>query len=153
MRTIFQMYGGGKSYNEILDALHGMRGKRGQPLGKNSIPTILSNERYIGVYTWNRRRMKLMRKWAGGKQNPKCVRIENAIPPIIDRNLWERVQIRLNNNRRNATNKAKHGYLLTGLRVYRLRRYLCWPLQYQRKGILHSVLCLRQQEPHTHLQG
>ncbi|HCM22819.1 MAG TPA: hypothetical protein DHW78_00630 [Ruminococcaceae bacterium] len=115
VHTIFKMYGDGESYNEILDALHGLRGKRGRPLGKNSISSILSNERYIGVYTWNKRKMKLMRKWAGGKPNPNCVRIENAIPPIIDNDLWERVQNRLSNSRRNATNKAKHEYLLTGL--------------------------------------
>ncbi|MBW7572424.1 recombinase family protein [Caproiciproducens faecalis] len=114
VRTIFKMYSNGKSYNQILDALHD-RGKRGQPLGKNSIPSILSNERYIGVYTWNKRKMKLMRKWAGGKPNPECVRIENAIPAIIERDLWEGVQTRLNSSRRNATNKAKREYLLAGL--------------------------------------
>lgn len=109
------MYGSGESYNHILDTLPDMRGKRGQPLGKNSISSILSNERYIGVYTWNKRKMKLMRKWAGDKANPDCVRIENAIPPIIDNELWERVQIRLNRSRRNATSKAKREYLLSGL--------------------------------------
>lgn len=115
VRTIFRMYGDGNSYNRILDAIRNVRGKRGQPLGKNSIPSILSNERYIGIYTWNRRKMKLMRKWAGGKPNPECVRIEDVIPPIIDRELWERVQKRLNNSRKNASNKAVHEYLLAGL--------------------------------------
>ena len=115
VRTIFEMYANGKSYSQILEAVRNVRGKRGRPLGKNSIPSILGNERYIGVYTWNKRKMKLMRKWAGGKPNPNCVRIENAIPPIINGDLWERVQRRLNSSRKNATNKAKHEYLLTGL--------------------------------------
>lgn len=115
VRTIFKMYSDGIGYSRILEAVRNVRGKRGQPLGKNSIPSILSNERYIGIYTWNKRKMKLMRKWAGGKPNPECVRIENVIPPIIDRELWERVQSRLNSNRRNGTNKAKQEYLLTGL--------------------------------------
>ena len=111
---IFEMYADGKSYSCILEAIKGTSGKQGRPLGKNSIHSILENERYIGVYTWNKRIVKVMRKWAGGKPNPDCVRIENAIPAIISTTLWERVQKRLKSNRR-AVNKAKHVYLLTGL--------------------------------------
>lgn len=77
--------------------------------------SILTNERYIGVYTWNKRYMKLMNKWAGGKPNPNCVRIENCIEPIIDKETWERVRNRMNDNKRRATNKAKRTYLLSGL--------------------------------------
>lgn len=115
VRTIFEMYGAGKSYNAILEAVAGAVGKRGRPLGKNSLHSILTNERYIGTYTWNKRRVKLFRKWAGGAPNPKCVRLEGMIPAIIDENTWEKVQTRMNNNKRNATNKAKRSYLLSGL--------------------------------------
>lgn len=115
VRKIFEMYAAGAGYGAIIDSLNGARGKRGQPLGKNSLTSILRNERYIGVYTWNKRRVKLMRKWAGGTPNPSCVRIENLIPPIIDMGTWERVAARLNNNKRNASNKAKRTYLLSGL--------------------------------------
>ena len=115
VRTIFELYAGGKSYNEILSTIKEARGKRGQPLGKNSLSSILTNERYIGVYTWNKRYMKLMNKWAGGKPNPNCVRIENCIEPIIDKETWERVRNRMNDNKRRATNKAKRTYLLSGL--------------------------------------
>lgn len=84
-------------------------------MGKNSLHSILTNERYIGVYTWNRRKVKLFRKWAGGKPNPNCVRIEGIIPEIIDKTTWERVQKRMSDNKRNASNKAKRTYLLSGL--------------------------------------
>ena len=114
VQMIFSMYGDGKSYNEILDAVQGVRGKRGQFLGKNSLNSILTNDRYIGIYTWNRRKMKIMGKWAGGKANPRCVRLEGIIPPIISMDVWERVQARMKSNRR-AVNKAKRDYLLTGL--------------------------------------
>jgi site-specific DNA recombinase len=114
VRSIFGMYAAGDSYNIILDEIKGIHGKRGQSLGKNSLYSILTNERYIGIYTWNQRKMKLMGKWAGGMQNPDCVRIENAIPIIIDQEIWERVQIRLKSNKK-ATNKAKQEYLLSGL--------------------------------------
>lgn len=115
VRTIFELYGAGKSYNEILDAVAGAIGKRGHPLGKNSLHSILTNERYIGTYTWNKRKTKLFRKWAGGAPNPKVIRIEGMIPAIIDENTWERVQERMSDNKRNAQNKAKRSYLLSGL--------------------------------------
>lgn len=115
VRTIFKLYGEGKSYDAILEAVSGTYGKRGRPLGKNSLHSILTNERYIGVYTWNKRKMKLFRQWAGGGLNPNCVRIEGIIPEIIDKNTWERVQKRMSDNKRNASNKAKRTYLLSGL--------------------------------------
>ncbi len=143
VRTIFTMYAEGKSYNAILEAVSGAVGKRGQPLGKNSLHSILTNERYIGTYTWNKRRVKLFRKWAGGTPNPACVRIEDMIPAIIDETTWEKVQKRMNDNKRRASNKAKHTYLLSGLieceecgaayvghtsknsKGYETRRYVC----------------------------
>ena len=115
VQTIFEMYGAGRSYNQILDAVAGAVGKRGRPLGKNSLHSILTNERYIGTYTWNKRHVKLFRKWAGGTPNPNCVRLEGLIPAIISPELWEKVQKRMGDNKRNAKNKAKRTYLLTGL--------------------------------------
>lgn len=114
VKKIFELYAAGRSYDDILHALGGALGKFGRPLGKNSFSTILRNERYIGVYTWNKRKMKLLRKWAGGGENPNCVRIEDSIPQIIEKDLWNEVQKRLNSNK-NGTNKAKRTYLLTGL--------------------------------------
>ncbi len=90
-------------------------GKRGRPLGKNSLHSILKNERYIGIYTWNKKQVKYMGKWAGGIDNPNVVRIEDAVPRIIDNNTWERVQKRMSDNKHNASNTAKHKYLLAGL--------------------------------------
>lgn len=115
VRKIFQMYADGTSYASILDALGGATGKRGQPLGQNSLHSILRNERYIGVYTWNKRRVKMFRNWAGGTPNPNVVRIADAIPPIIDKVTFERVQNRMDDKKRNASNKAKETYLLSGL--------------------------------------
>ncbi|NBJ16939.1 MAG: hypothetical protein FNP40_15555 [Dehalobacter sp. 4CP] len=117
VKLIFALYGIGKSYNHIIQELakKGYKGKRGQPLGKNSLNAILQNERYIGVYTWNKHKNKYMGKWIGGTLNPDMVKLENSITPIIDKETWERVQQRMNNNRRNASNSAKNTYLLSGL--------------------------------------
>ena len=115
VRKIFSLYADGASYDIIINKLNGLKGKRGQAIGKSSLHAILKNERYIGIYTWNKKQYKYMRKWAGGKPNPNIVKIENAIPPIIDNGTWERVQKRMRTNKRNATNKAKREYLLSGL--------------------------------------
>ena len=115
VRKIFQLYAEGESYNFILKQLHGTKGKRGQPLGKNSFHSILKNERYIGVYTWNKRKCKLFRKWAGGRLNPDVIRLEGAIPAIIDQDTWEKVQKRMNENKHNASHQKKYQYLLSGL--------------------------------------
>lgn len=118
VKTIFEMYADGGSYKQIIEKLaaQGYKGKRGRPIGKNSLHSILTNERYIGVYSWNKRTVKYMGKWAGGAANPHAVRIENAITPLIDMRTWERVQERMKSNKR-AQNSAKYTYLLSGLVV------------------------------------
>lgn len=117
VRTIFDMYVHGKSYNEIIDKLRGLgaRGKRGRPIGKNSLRSILTNERYIGVYFWNKRRMKTLGKWAGGEPNPNAVRIEGAIPPIIDQEVWDMAQKRLASRQHGKNRARRRDYLLSGL--------------------------------------
>lgn len=117
VRLIYDLYASDNSYDNIIDVLanRGSIGKRGRPLGKNSLYSILQNERYIGVYTWNKKQMKYMGKWAGGKDNPNVIRIEDAVPRIIDQNTWERVQRRMSDNKHNASNTAKYEYLLAGL--------------------------------------
>lgn len=115
VRMIFKMYAAGKSYNEIIKALGGLRGKRGAVIGKTQLYRILQNERYIGTYTWNKKQYKIMNKWAGGKPNPNVVKIEGVIPPLVDMDVWERVQKRMSDKKRRAANKAKREYLLSGL--------------------------------------
>ena len=117
VRLVFSFYAEGKSYKHIIDKAAALNyvGKRGQPLGKNSLHDILKNERYIGIYTWNKLKRKYMGRWCGGKPNPDIVRIEGIIPAIISQDIWERVQKRMSNNKHNASNTAKNEYLLSGL--------------------------------------
>lgn len=115
VRTIFRLYAEGKSYDDIIKSIGTVYGKRGRPLGKNSLHYILKCERYIGVYTWCKRHVKIMGKWAGGTPNENAVRIEGAIPRIIDDETWERVQDRMSDRKHRAVNKAKREYLLSGL--------------------------------------
>ena len=45
VRMIFQMYAAGKSYNDIMAVLNGLRGKRGAVIGKSQLNSKLKNER------------------------------------------------------------------------------------------------------------
>lgn len=120
VQMIFEMYADGYSYADIIEKLHGALGKRGKPFGKTSLYSILRNDRYTGLYTWNRRNVKKLGKWAGGTPNSNIVQLENKIPRIISRELFDAVQIRLSkNNHRTSSDpvapkSAKRTYLLSG---------------------------------------
>lgn len=49
VRNIFAWYAAGKSYDYIIDHLNGALGKRGRPIGKNSLNDMLQNERYSEI--------------------------------------------------------------------------------------------------------
>ena len=115
VQKIFKMYADGSGYRDIVDSVKCYRGKKGAQIGNNTISGMLQNERYIGTYFWNKRKCKLLNKWVGGTPNPDVVKIENAIPPIIDKEIWNMVQERLHNKAARAKNKAKREYLLSGL--------------------------------------
>ena len=56
VRLIFQRYASGYGYNSIINELTslGYHTKSGKLFGKNSLYELLRNEKYIGVYTYNR---------------------------------------------------------------------------------------------------
>ena len=88
----------------------------GRVFGKNSIHDILINEKYCGVYIFNRTERK-----NGGKRNhhknkdeDEIIKVEGGMPKIIDEGTWNAVQMRMNNNKK-GTNSAKEIYLLSGL--------------------------------------
>ena len=64
---------------------------------KNSFSKMLSNERYIGVYIWS------------------DVRIENGIPKIIEKEMFDAVQVKLGNKKNPRGRHREAGdYMLTG---------------------------------------
>lgn len=116
VRTIFSMYAAGRGYSDILAAMEGKQTKGGGSFGKNSLHDLLHNEKYIGVYVFNRSAAKV-----GGKRNnhkskseDEIVRIPGGMPRIIDDATWALVQERLHNNRRNASAKQRQVYVLAG---------------------------------------
>jgi len=119
VRLIFQMYSVGCGYNEIIDSLnkHGYKTKRNRPFGKNSINNILTQEKYIGNYVFNKtNRQKFGTNVKKYKDDDEIVRIEGGVPQIITIDTWEKVRSTMIKNRKNsASNKAKEIYLLSGL--------------------------------------
>lgn len=82
---------------DMADA--GIKGKRGKPIKYPSIYEILRNERYTGTYVYATKSDKFDRR---AKKN--AIRIDNAIPKIIDREIWEEVQIIMNERKQTGKN-------------------------------------------------
>ena len=120
VRIIFDMYAKGHGYNEIVNILNAqsLKTKLGKPFGKNSLHEILKNEKYIGTYLYNQRASKDIRGKSNRhkfKSENEIIRIENAIPAIIEKGVFEKVQKIMDENRKSgARYKAKETYLLSG---------------------------------------
>lgn len=123
IRIIFEMYEQGYSYSEILEKVNGAgyRTQNGKPFGKNSLHDILINKKYAGVYVFNRAAKKSpngKRNHHESKHQSEIIEIPGAIPAIIDKDLFERVQKKMKSRERDKSqgrNKAKVVYLLSGI--------------------------------------
>ncbi len=121
VRLLFQMYDQGYGYGAIIRQLNalGYKTKRNKPFGKNSLYELLHNERYKGVFVYNKktaRRPDGTRSSRRLKPENEIIRIPGGVPALVDEDLWNRVNERLQNNKRNAGSfKAKEMYLLSGL--------------------------------------
>lgn len=119
VRKIFSMHADGASYGQIIETLklEGRLTKAGRPFGKNSLHEVLKNEKYIGVLVYG----AVPSHSPTGKRNnhrkpPKDVlRIENAVPRIIDDETWEAVAERMRSRQKvGGRYSAKFEYLLSG---------------------------------------
>ena len=99
VREIYAKYADGWSQKQICDDLNArhIRSARGSEFNKNSLHKILKNEKYVGVYVYGEHR------------------VEGGIPAIVDKELFDRVQeIMAENKAAPARARAKAEYLLTG---------------------------------------
>ncbi len=100
VRRIYAMYAEGQTITEIITQLNaeGLRTGQGNPYTKNSLRTVLSNEKYIGIYDFK-----------NGE-----IRIEDGVPAIVDKDTYYKVQKLLAINQRAPAAKwSKADYLLT----------------------------------------
>ena len=118
VKMIFEMYASGKGYSDILHTLNneGYRTQTGRAFGKNSIHDILKNEKYRGIYIFNRSEQKIngKRNHRKNKKEEDIIKIEGGMPRIIDDETWKLVQAKMSNNKKGAYS-AKEIYLLSGL--------------------------------------
>ncbi|AOY76657.1 recombinase family protein [Clostridium formicaceticum] len=120
VKLIFDMHASGKTYGEIFASLKfkGYKTKRGADFTKNSLHSILNNEKYIGIYSYNKTAPRLYGKRNSRKQKDldEIIRIPDAVPKIIDLNTWNLCQERMKSNRESrAKYRAKVTYLLSGI--------------------------------------
>lgn len=119
VRIIFDMFGSGKTYGEIINVLNPcFKTKSGREFGKNSLHDILRNKKYIGIYVFNRSTAKKEGRRNNHLSKPpeEIIEIPDAIPPIIDKETFMRVEERMIKNRTGpARSKAKVNYLLSGI--------------------------------------
>ena len=103
VRRIFSEYAAGCSYREIIAGLNrdGLKTKRGNSFGTNSLHDLLKNEKYIGtiVYGAMPYREDGTRN-THSKDGTDVVRLEDAIPPIIDKDVFDKVQEKMKINKR-----------------------------------------------------
>lgn len=98
VREAFELYASGTPAAEICQIFNskGYRTAKGAEFNKNSFHSLLKNEKYIGVYAY------------------KDIRIENGVPAIVDKDLFNIVQKRLHTAAKApGASKAKVDYLLS----------------------------------------
>ena len=95
---VFKQYDGGSTLTQIRDYLNnkGITNTKGKPITYGTVQHMLSNRRYIGEYAF------------------RDTVVPNGIPAIVPLDLFERVQEKLEKNRKApARTKAEEAYLLT----------------------------------------
>ena len=147
VREIFQRFADGEMIKSIIDDMNArgvgitvrMKKKAGKkayekPLGYNNVRRMLSNRKYIGEYRF------------------KDIVIEDAIPAIIDKGLFEKVQKRIAvNTRAPAIHKAEDVYLLTThLFCGKCKAMMIGDSGKGKKGtVYHYYKCVNTKKKHT----
>lgn len=98
VREVFQLYADGKTMKEIKDILNArnLTNSRFKDFNFNNVQRMLSNRKYIGEYRFGE------------------ITIPDAMPAIVDKELFDKVQKLLAKNKKApARRRAEDGYLLT----------------------------------------
>jgi site-specific DNA recombinase len=109
VKRIFRLGSEGKGLIDITKALNedGIMSPRGKKWGNTTIYNILTNESYTGTMVW-------------GKQSKKelpPIRVENALPALIDKELFGQIQSHLKSRSFGSIHPktVSSNYLLSGL--------------------------------------
>ena len=120
---IFKRYAEGAMMKDLVAYLiqHSVKNNFGEDPTLNSVQRMLKNRRYIGEYTY------------------RDIVIPDGIPPIVPIELFDRVQVRMEKNRKApARHKAEDDYILTTkLFCGYCGAYLCGESGTSRTGVVH----------------
>jgi len=120
VKLIFRRMLEGAGYRAVLTELNalGYRTKNGIAFGKNSLYAILTNEKYKGVYTFNKATSKNIdgrRNSHAYKPDDEVIRIQDGVPAIISVEEFDAVQNILKSRKRASPHPtAIETYLLSG---------------------------------------
>lgn len=119
VQLIFKMYCDGMTYPQIAGRLNelGAKTRMGREFTFSTIHDILRNDKYIGVYTFNRRQARSIdgkRNNRSRKDDSEIIRIPGGIPQIVPTDLFLEAQRAMDRAKR-GSRKAKEVYLLSGL--------------------------------------
>ena len=132
---VFKRYDKGATMTELRDWLNeqGVKNTRGNPITYNSIQHMLCNRRYIGEFAF------------------RDTVIPDGIPSIVPNDLFERVQKKLEINKKApARHKAEDDYLLT-TKIFcgYCGAYLCGESGTGRNGVYHYYKCVSVKKKRT----
>ena len=122
VKLIFDMYNSGYSYADMITVLNaqGRTTKNGRPFKKSSFNSILQQEKYKGIYVWNRAAAKdcdKIRNNHDSKPLEQQIRVAGGCPAIIDADTFDNVQKRMKDNRRaNKSGNGKYHYMLGSMK-------------------------------------
>ncbi|HYG59993.1 MAG TPA: recombinase family protein [Symbiobacteriaceae bacterium] len=137
VRLAFTLADQGESVRAIAAHLarQGFPTRKGGPWATSMVSKLLRNPIYAGLMVWGRRRVNPRHGKVSGEPRyrvaaePHARAEATAIPPLIERDRFDRVQAALAGRRRVAPGAAGSGHLLSGL----LRCGACGaPMQYNR---------------------
>lgn len=129
VQEIFNMFLNGISYSHMAELLNqaGHTTKAGRPFNKNSFSGILHQEKYTGLFVWNKSSPKFRSRKKGrdfsrnshrSRPIDEQVRIEGGCPAIISIEQFQQAQELLASRARgNAMTKGRRHYLLGGMGI------------------------------------
>ena len=116
IRTIFSMAEKGKSYQQIIKKMNslGYKTRKGRQFTYSTLNSLLRNEKYIGTFVYNRENGKRKAHRVVIDEFDE-VRNETAIPPIITKATFHKVQKLLNERKQGHPHQnSSSEYILTG---------------------------------------
>lgn len=121
VKLIYKLYLDDWTSGNIIKKLNelGYRTKKKTEWTKNSLQSILRNEKYTGTYIYNKVAAKDIRGKRNNhnyKDNEEIIRVENGLPVIISKEDFGRVQEKMAGRKLDPSQAvSKQTYLLSGL--------------------------------------